>query len=226
MKITHIYHSGFSVELEHSVLLFDWYQGALPAFAPDKTLYVFVSHRHPDHYSKEIWELRHTYPNIHYVLYRGICKLPPCEVTAVKANESHTVGDASIQTLLSTDEGVAYLVTTEGYNIYHAGDLNLWYWNGEPKQDNKWQIGTYRAAINQLKTLLNGTSLDAAFLTLDPRQEENAVLGMEYFLSQINVKCVLPMHYWDRQKEAMAYLTTNALAPFHDKIHFDDEIHY
>ena len=226
MKITHLYHSGFCVELEQSVLLFDWYEGVFPSFDPAKTLYVFVSHRHPDHYSKKIWELRHTYPNIHYILYKGICKLPPCEITAVKANEAYTVGDASIRTLLSTDEGVAYLVTIEGYTLYHAGDLNLWYWEGEAEQDNKWQIGTYKASIRKLKTLLNETAVDIAFLTLDPRQEENAILGMEYFLHQIDVRCVLPMHYWDRQKEAMAYLTTSALAPFRDKIHFDDEVQY
>lgn len=226
MKITHLYHSGFSIELEHSILLFDWYTGTLPAFDLDKTLYVFVSHRHPDHYSKKIWELRHTYPNIHYILYKGICKLPPCEITAVKANESHTVGDASVQTLLSTDEGVAYLVAIEGHTLYHAGDLNLWYWKGEPEKDNKWQTGTYKAAINKLKTLLYKTTLDAAFLTLDPRQEENAVLGMEYFLGQIKVGCVLPMHYWDRQKEAIAYLDTKALTPFRDKIHFEREVLY
>ena len=30
MKITHIYHSGFVIELERTVLIFDWYEGDLP----------------------------------------------------------------------------------------------------------------------------------------------------------------------------------------------------
>lgn len=53
VKITYISHSCFAVELEHSVLVFDYYQGELPLWNPEKTIYVFVSHRHYDHFSKE-----------------------------------------------------------------------------------------------------------------------------------------------------------------------------
>lgn len=220
MKITHLYHSGFSVELTRSVLIFDWYKGTLPAFAPDQEIYVFVSHRHPDHYSEKIWELAEYYPNIHYILYQGICRKPPRKILAVKAHEAYSIGALQIETLLSTDEGVAYLVKAEGKTIYHAGDLNLWYWEGEPEADNKWQAGTYKAEINRLK----GISIDAAFLTLDPRQEQNAVLGMEYFLKQIDVKCAIPMHYWEERQKAMSYLETEALRPFCSKINFEEEI--
>ncbi len=46
--------------------------------------------------------------------------------------------DAAIRlhTLESTDMGVAFCVETEGRRIYHAGDLNVWYWNDEPMEDN------------------------------------------------------------------------------------------
>ena len=36
MKITHIYHSGFVIELDSTVLIFDWYSGELPDFDPGK----------------------------------------------------------------------------------------------------------------------------------------------------------------------------------------------
>ena len=55
MKITHIYHSGFVIELERTVLIFDWYEGDLPEFDPDKKVYVFVTHCKADHYSPRIW---------------------------------------------------------------------------------------------------------------------------------------------------------------------------
>lgn len=32
---------------------------------------------------------------------------------------------------VSTDEGVAFLVTAEGRTVFHAGDLNWWHWEGE-----------------------------------------------------------------------------------------------
>ena len=43
MTGTYIGHSGFSVELERCTLLFDYYQGAMPDFDPDKKLYVFAN---------------------------------------------------------------------------------------------------------------------------------------------------------------------------------------
>ena len=44
MKVTYIYHSGFAVELEKSVLLFDYCEGELPQWGREKAVYVFASH--------------------------------------------------------------------------------------------------------------------------------------------------------------------------------------
>lgn len=55
MKINHIYHSGFSIELKKCVLIFDWYKGDLKDFDENKKIIVFVSHSHSDHYGKCIW---------------------------------------------------------------------------------------------------------------------------------------------------------------------------
>ena len=56
MKVTFIEHSGFMVEMEQNVLLFDYYQGEIPSFDGSKTLYVFASHSHADHYDPAIWK--------------------------------------------------------------------------------------------------------------------------------------------------------------------------
>ena len=56
MKITYIHHSAFLVETESAYLLFDYFQGKLPEFSEEKPLYVFASHRHPDHFSKITFE--------------------------------------------------------------------------------------------------------------------------------------------------------------------------
>lgn len=37
MRVTHIFHSGFLVELERHVLVFDWWDGSLPASGPTRT---------------------------------------------------------------------------------------------------------------------------------------------------------------------------------------------
>ena len=69
MKITYIHHSAFLVETESAYLLFDYFQGKLPEFSEEKPLYVFASHRHPDHFSKVIFELEEKHPKIHYILH-------------------------------------------------------------------------------------------------------------------------------------------------------------
>lgn len=60
MKVTFIEHSGFMVEMEQNVLLFDYYQGEIPSFDGSKTLYVFASHSHADHYDPAIWKLKNS----------------------------------------------------------------------------------------------------------------------------------------------------------------------
>jgi Predicted Zn-dependent hydrolases of the beta-lactamase fold len=68
MKITFIEHSGFMVEMEHTVLLFDYYHGKIPTFDKNKMLYVFVSHSHADHYNPVIWELKEQYEKVQYII--------------------------------------------------------------------------------------------------------------------------------------------------------------
>ena len=55
MKITYIKHSGYLLETEQALLLFDFVEGALPPLDPAKDLFVFVSHRHEDHFSPKIF---------------------------------------------------------------------------------------------------------------------------------------------------------------------------
>ena len=131
MKVTYLHHSGFSVETETKVLLFDYYtEGARkayfdPAAYPEKDIFVFVSHAHEDHYDRRILDWG-KHPNVKYVLHLGVRTTVDFagETLRVNAHEEHTFGGISIRTLQSNDEGVAFLVKADGKTIYHAGDLN------------------------------------------------------------------------------------------------------
>ena len=46
IKITYLEHSGFAVECDDYVLIFDYYKGNLPQFDKDKKICVFASHVH------------------------------------------------------------------------------------------------------------------------------------------------------------------------------------
>ena len=71
MEITYIGHSGFLVELEDRCLLFDYYQGEIPPVAFSRPLYVFVSHRHQDHYNRAV--LDHYIEAASYEELSGLC---------------------------------------------------------------------------------------------------------------------------------------------------------
>ena len=147
MKITYIHHSSFLVELEHVSMLFDYYAGQLPEIRKDRPLVVFASHFHGDHFAPVIFDLAKDREDVNYVLSKDISKKKVPDnligrVTFVKAGEKlalYTEGRKAgleIETFKSTDEGVAFWITCEGSTIYHAGDLNNWWWDGEDKAWN------------------------------------------------------------------------------------------
>lgn len=212
MKITYLGHSGFLVETKEHYLLFDYYTGKLPVFLPEKKLTVFVSHSHQDHYNKEIFTLRHG--NIAYVLAKDIRRKQAEELAGerelliAKAHETYLMEDGviRIETLRSTDAGVAYVVTvaedTEKYSFYHAGDLNLWKWAEETKAHNNNMEANFRREMERIK----GRHFDAAFVPLDPRQEQFAFGGMDLFLKTAKAETVFPMHFWKKPEIIRRYL--------------------
>ena len=191
LTVTYIKHSGFLVETANSYLLFDYWQGKLPELQYDKELYIFSSHAHHDHYTKDIFKLENKCQRVVYVLSSDIKRASSFwkkaeNVIFMKPHEEKEIDDCVISTLKSTDEGVAFLVKTEGKTIYHAGDLHWWDWPGEPEEDNKMMEQLYKAEMEYLKA----EKIDCAFVVLDPRQEESGSLGMEYF--------IFPMHCWEQ----------------------------
>ncbi len=205
MKITYIHHSSFSVEFEEAIFLFDYYKGKLPDFDLDKKLYVFVSHKHGDHFNLEMFKVLEKYPNITYILSNDIKfnekylirKGIPVEVKeksiSIGKNKTIEVEELTIETLKSTDEGVAFIVSYRGKTIYHGGDLNWWHWEGEEEQDNLEMEKSFKGEIDKIQ----GRTIDVGFIPLDPRQEENFYLGFDYFMKKTNTKIAFPMHFWE-----------------------------
>lgn len=197
MKVTYMDHSSFLVELKGCYLLFDSVQGEIPKLSRDKGLYVFVSHRHGDHFSPAVFELAKTYPQVQYVISDDIwTRQVPEELWGktvfMGPDEEETVDGIQILTVKSTDEGVAFLVEAEGVCIYHAGDLNHWHWSGESDSWNREMGERYLKELEKLA----GRKIDAAFLPVDSRLEESYCLGGDEFMRRIGAEVVFPMHFW------------------------------
>ena len=217
MKITYIGHSGFSVELEKKVLLFDYYRGELPKASGDKKWYVFVSHGHGDHYNRDVLKLRENGLDVTYIFSRDIMtgkKAQEQGILRMKAHESRRVDDLSVRTLKSNDEGVAYLIRTEGKTIYHAGDLNWWHWEGEPEEDNRFMEVSYKKEISSLEQ----EHMDVAFLVLDPRQEEQFFWGFDWFMRHTDTRFAVPMHMWEDYGTPGRLLELAVSEPYRDRI--------
>lgn len=205
VRVTYLGHSGFLVETMEALLLFDYYIGELPGLPQDKPLFVFVSHRHGDHFNPEIFKLAKTHSQVTYLLSHDIRLTPlhmrrwgvePEEterIRSLKARETYEIpGLGTVETLKSTDEGVAFLVTAQGRTIFHAGDLNWWLWKGE---DKGW-LGNMTANFQREIQRIQGREIDLAFLPLDDRQEEWFYKGMDWYLRSCRVRWAFPMHFW------------------------------
>lgn len=204
MRVTFLAHSGFLVELPSVALLFDWWQGELPAL-PDTPLLVFASHRHEDHFKPGIFALDNGARPVRFLLGRDI-KLSPRHlekwgVSPETAEKCLTLGGSetaeplpgiTVETLPSTDEGVAFLVTAEGRTVFHAGDLNWWHWEGEDPAWNRNMEADFRRYAEPLR----GRSIDLAMLPVDPRLGAAGLWGPRHFLELADIRHVLPMHQW------------------------------
>ena len=218
-NITYIDHSGFLVEWDNCYFLFDYYRGNIPKLDKNKMLVVFVSHGHGDHFNPEIFKLYKEYPNTKYLISSDIkindhtrqkhditdellqlikIVMPNLEYELLDKDNNSIL----INTLKSTDIGVAFIIRYQDKTIYHAGDLNLWVWMGETKQSNNDMRSRFLSEISKLK----GSNIDIAFVPLDPRQEECYGLGMDELLKSVDVKYVFPMHFWDKPEIIQKYI--------------------
>ena len=198
MQITYIHHSGFLVETDRFYYVFDYESGDLPEMDPEKPVFVMSSHSHGDHYNPEVFSKLAGMRYVRAILSDDI--VPPAGVDTLSVSPGKTYSlnpRQSVTTFRSTDLGVAFLVEDGENLIYHAGDLNDWFWEGEPEEWNAQMTADYRRQIRLLGETLGQRIVDAAFVVLDPRQEADYDRGMCFFLEHVAAKQVYPMHYWD-----------------------------
>ncbi len=225
MNVYYIGHSGFMVELERNVLIFDYYTGAVPVFDKNKNVYVFVSHKHYDHFNKVIFNLFNGC-KVQFILSKG-CRMNekylerlglPIDlndrITYMRKDESMQIGDLLVEATASTDTGVAYMINVEGKDIYHAGDNGLWLW---PEMSDVTAVKMEK----MYKEIIDGMGerhFDVAFVPADPKLEENAYLGLKYFFEKIKVDKVYPMHMWDKWDRFGEIIEHNELSRYKDCI--------
>ena len=216
MTLTYIFHSGFVLETEESILIFDYWldlNGVVPPFLKkDKHVYVFSSHFHEDHFNGAIFEWRKQRESITYILSKDIYKhrrasKEDADVWLAKGGtwSNETI---SVWALGSTDSGVSWIVETEGKRIFHAGDLNNWYAKFLPDAVPGQQMYSFemeevfdpiaheKQYLGELKDIRKITdSFDVVMFPIDGRIGNGYTLGGRQFIERFKVGLFVPMHF-------------------------------
>ena len=204
--IYYIYHSGFVLELEKSILIFDFYriptdkkneeENFISKFIKrtDKKVYVFSSHSHSDHFNKEILKWLNLNENIKYILSDDIKIHKHKNFYFTKEGDSFELDNLKISTFGSTDLGSSFYVNVEDKNIFHSGDLHLWHWEDDTLEEEKTMYDAYMSELEKIKKL---DRIDIAFVPVDPRLGVNTLEGVELFYKVLKPKLIVPMHFSD-----------------------------
>ena len=216
MKLTYIFHSGFVLETERCILVFDYWMD--PARVMDnykntkKHVYVFASHFYEDHFTKEIFKWKDSITNITYILSKDILKRRRAnrEDATVWMAKGATWEDDNLKVIAtgSNDSGVSWIIKTEGKTIFHAGDLCNWYARfladgcpegtiyNEEFQEFINPVAEEKRFLGELKDIRKITdTFDLIMFPVDGRIGNGYTLGGRQFIERFEVGMFAPMHF-------------------------------
>lgn len=201
--ITYIHHSAFVLRTDRRTYLFDYPEDEhLPDGADDLVrrtvagtdLAVFVSHGHADHLNKDLASVTGTAAQVRYVLSDDVEELRPeavpgnGQVLTVEPDEVYGFGGMVIETLMSNDLGVAYLVEDGCFRFYYGGDLAEWIWPGAAEAEATFTRTFFRKAMERVRDF----GPHVAFANVDPRLDNRAGGGEACRI--IGAPVFVPMH--------------------------------
>lgn len=216
MTLTYIFHSGFAIETDTLILVFDYWHD--PAHVMDgllkseKPMYVFASHFHQDHFSSRIFKWKERKKNITYVLSRDILRHRRArnEDADVWMGKGCVWEDSMLKVTAtgSNDSGVSWIVETSGRTIFHAGDLNNWYArfladvsanefiHSEEFDEDVCPVAEEKRFLGELKDIAKvKTHFDIAMFPVDGRIGNGYTLGGRQFIERFSIGILVPMHF-------------------------------
>ena len=208
--VTYFHHSGFSVAVDSTLLVFDYWRGdnnevreedALTQndFKDFEQVLFFVSHEHPDHFDPAIYEFKHL-KKVRYIIADDMPDDAHGERIGV--GEVRRYGDVKVKAFGSTDLGVSFYISAGGLNIFFAGDLNLWHWREESTLRQITQAEhRYYGCVEQIL----GNPMDLCFFPVDPRMGGMYEAGANHFIMALKPRVFIPMHWHGRIEVAAGY---------------------
>jgi L-ascorbate metabolism protein UlaG (beta-lactamase superfamily) len=204
--IWHLGHSGVAVETLNHLLIFDysddWPVGDArrglaagvvePNEIADRRVVVFISHEHHDHFWPDAIDWLERIPDLRFVVSPEVSQADRrfaarAGVVDVLAPETgRRVGDLRVETLRSTDSGVAFVVEVDALTIYHSGDHAAFNWSGDEDAPARF--------VEERLGPLHGRSIDIAFQVADPRLSDAGWGGTVAFARRLEPRLLVPVH--------------------------------
>lgn len=217
MIFTYIFHSGFIVETNECILIFDaWIDPAhvvSKALLKQKPTYVFASHHHEDHFSREILSWKSLFPHTPFtiILSKDILEHHCADATDadiwLKKGMHWSDRRLSVYATGSNDSGVSWIVETAGKRIFHAGDLNNWYarflnetYQNKDILTEEFEYVNPQQEENRFLEELNDIEkitkqFDVVMFPVDGRIGNGYTKGARQFLDHFDVGTLIPMHF-------------------------------
>lgn len=215
MTLRYIFHSGFLLETERCVLIFDYWMDPADVMREymhtTKHVYVFASHFHEDHFTKEIFSWKESIQNITFILSKDILKRRRAQKEAADTwmAKGAVWEDENLKVIAtgSNDSGVSWIVEVEGKRLFHAGDLCNWYarflsedivpekvYSEEFGEINP--IAEEKRFLGELKDIHKITdSFDLVMFPVDGRIGNGYTHGGRQFIERFKVGMFVPMHF-------------------------------
>lgn len=205
MRLTKLFHSGFALTEGDTAVIIDYYRGgngeglkAVQPFLDVPRLLVLCSHRHPDHFDRSVLQWKR--PGVDYIFGKGI--RAPEEGQVLRPGEQCRWGEILLRAYSSTDEGVSFALEWGGKKLFHAGDLNNWYWTEEEKSRRNSMESRFLQILGQIQRDFEG--FEAVMFPVDSRMGEECARGAEQFLRRFECGAFVPMHCWGGEEQTRA----------------------
>ncbi len=220
IELTYIFHSCFVLETEKCILIFDYWMDPSDAIrqsikrSGSKSIYVFASHFHEDHFNSEILRWMDENPSAHYkyILSKDILRhrragKEDADVWLAKGGVWED-DNVKVTATGSNDSGVSWIIETDGKKIFHAGDLCNWYArflteNTAEETIYSNEFGTYINPVSEEKRFLGELkdiqkiteTFDIAMFPVDGRIGNGYTLGARQFIERFKIRLFVPMHF-------------------------------
>ena len=206
MHIYFLRHSAICIKLDDTLLIFDYFKhkhgGSIKSgfisnsdILGAKHVYFFVSHSHPDHFNRCIFDW--AYDHVRFILDDTvILSKMPQNVVLMHRGEVFQDDRLLVRAFGSTDIGSSYFVTCGGTSFFHAGDLNDWHW----KDDGNVRYSRVMSRLfeRELRYIQKqAESIDYAFFPVDKRMGSDFDSGADLFIKMIRPKHLIPIHFVD-----------------------------